>query len=506
MNISRHVLQRYIQLPESDRELRALLDDIGIEVKRVNQTETGDSVFGLELLANRGDHYCYAGIARAISGRTGADVCGPEWRTLETSDKGEVPVELASALCLGYSATLLIREPQGSTMLAAEQLAPLDAASIHSITAPIDATNLANLELGQPTHVFDADKIVGSIVVRQSVAGEMAWPLFAEESIELPAGTLVIADQEKVLAIAGVIGCEDSKATEDSTRIILESGTFDPVAVRKAGRALSIHTDSLARFERGADPSLLLIGAGRVVHLLEDCGWQVVGATTWVSNWEDPVRELSLSMQRINSFIGTELSIEDVSARLQRYGFAVAASEPELSVIVPPHRIWDVESDADIIEEILKSIGYNNTPIGLPSIERGALKSAAEQTRILAEEQLLAAGFYEVFTDGFYSRSLLERFDISAGHPLFEHVETLNSLDKGYSLLKNNTIFQAALAVARNRNDGLSAMKMYEWTRTFHPDSASANGVCSERNVLWLIACGEQRPGNWCYRYLPRDY
>ena len=101
-----------------------------------------------------------------------------------------------------------------------------------------------------------------------------------------------------------------------------------------------------------------------------------------------------------------------------------------------------MESDADIIEEILKSIGYNNTPIGLPSIERGALKSAAEQTRILAEEQLLAAGFYEVFTDGFYSRSMLERFDISAGHPLFEHVETLNSLDKGYSLLKNNTIIQ----------------------------------------------------------------
>ena len=93
----------------------------------------------------------------------------------------------------------------------------------------------------------------------------------------------------------------------------------------------------LARFERGADPSLLLIGAGRVVHLLEDCGWQVSGTTTWVSNWEDPVREFTLSMQRINSFIGTDLSIEDVSARLQRYGFAVAASEAELSVIVPPH-------------------------------------------------------------------------------------------------------------------------------------------------------------------------
>ena len=141
MNISRQVLQRYIELPESDRALRSLLDDIGIEVKRVNQTEAGDSVFGLELLANRGDHYCYAGIARAISGRTGAAVFGPEWRALETSDNGEVPVELASELCLGYSATLLIRDAQQSTPLSAEQLAPLDAASIHSITAPIDATN-----------------------------------------------------------------------------------------------------------------------------------------------------------------------------------------------------------------------------------------------------------------------------------------------------------------------------------------------------------------------------
>ena len=189
MKICAEVLDRFIALQHSGHDLRMLLDDVGLEVKRHD-----GSRFTLELLANRGDHHCYAGLAREISGRTGAPTCGPAKTVLETGSC-PIPLHLESPLCGVYTATLLERVGD-DVPLTAEDLAPLEAAEIHSLTAPVDATNLSNLELGQPTHAFDADTIVGGITIRASTEGEQAWPLFAEDKVTLPTGTLVIADDE----------------------------------------------------------------------------------------------------------------------------------------------------------------------------------------------------------------------------------------------------------------------------------------------------------------------
>ena len=226
MNISASVLSRFISLQQSGHELRMLLDDVGIEVKRFSTEQQADDLFTLELLANRGDHHCYLGVARELSGRTGATICSPQIADLTV---GECPIKvhLTSPLCGVYTATLMERTGDESPLNEA-QLAPLQAAEIHSLTAAVDASNLANLELGQPTHAFDADTIVGGIAIRASLAGEQAWPLFAEDKVELPEGTLVIADDEKILAIAGVIGCEESKTTATTTRLLLESAHFEP--------------------------------------------------------------------------------------------------------------------------------------------------------------------------------------------------------------------------------------------------------------------------------------
>ncbi len=314
MNISTHVLRQYISCPDSDKELRHLFDDVGIEVKK-----SQDGVFSVELLANRGDHYCYAGIARELSGRLGGSVCHPKISEMIVGEDGP-KVSIETELCLAYSATYL--ETKNPQELSEEILAPLIAADIHSLGAPIDATNLSNMELGQPTHVFDADTIQGTIRIRLTGEGEKAWPLFFEEKITLPSGVMVIADDEKILAIAGVIGCEESKTTPLSRRIVLESACFDPVHVRKTSRALSIHTTSVARFERGSDPSLPLGGAGRVTFLLESCGWKRVGNTTMVGTWENPNRVISLSVGSLNDFLQTECSTQEVVERLSRYGFS----------------------------------------------------------------------------------------------------------------------------------------------------------------------------------------
>ena len=494
MNLSLNVLQRHIQLNQSPKELRHLLDDIGIEVKRME--DSGDDiVYGLELLANRGDHHCYLGIAREISGRTGNRVCGPLSRVLTLGQ--EISVQNHTELCLRYTATPMSLTGERSE-LSEIDLQPLEAAGIHSLTAPVDATNLSNLEIGQPTHVFDADKIDGTIHIRLSTEGERAWLLFEEDARDIPAGTIVIADDSKILAIAGVIGCEDSKTTEETTNIIIESACFDPVSVRKTGRALGLHTDALARFERGSDPELAIVGAGRVVELLETVGWSVTGTTTQVGDWYNEHRHIGLDISALNNFLGTSLSSEDVVERLTRYGFVCeASSSTGLQVEVPTHRIWDVENAFDLYEEIAKSVGYNSIPTTLPTIDKGAVPSILEQNRDLVEETLIGSGFFEVITDGFYGRTDLEKMGLPANHMLHDHVETQNSLDKGYSLLKNNCLLQAVQAVQKNAHRGLGNLKMYEWTRTFHLDSNAANGVCTERQTLWLMAAGMEHAKTW---------
>jgi phenylalanyl-tRNA synthetase beta chain len=492
MKISAEILRRFVDLPDSGRDIRDLLDDVGIEVKK-HDPDTDN--FSVELLANRGDHHCYIGLAREISGRTGGAICRPEYTEIVCGN-GDIQVDLKTDLCSRYSATVLTLTGDASP-LTTEEMAPLDAAEIHTVSPAVDATNLSNIEFGQPTHCFDADTIVGPITIRLSTPGEKAWPLFSEEQVVVPEGSIVIADDEKILAIAGVIGCEESKTTDTTRRIILESAAFDPVAVRKASRALNIHTDSSARFERGSDASQVLIGAGRVVHLLERHGWTRTGSTQMVGNWTDERRQITINPSAVCSFIDHPLTTKEISERLLRYGFSVDEDGDQLTIIVPPHRIWDVEFPADLYEELAKSIGYNNTATNLPPVDMGALPSPSDVTKRSVEEVLLGAGFYEVFTNGFHATSLREKLGINQNHPLWSHVETTNALDRGYGLVKNNCLAQAVEAVAGNRRVGTKPIQMYEWTRTFHPNAKAANNVCSERHLLWAIADGTIEINQW---------
>lgn len=531
MKISIERMRQWVALPHAAREVRDLFDDLGLEVKRVHEQDGLGTLFTLELLANRGDHHGYHGLAREISGRTGGAVTPPPTASLTV---GAPPVPLVNEVgdaLLSYSATLLERTDAAEGLDPAE-LIPLVAAGLDPVSAPVDATNLANLEFGQPTHAFDADTVDGPIVVRFARAGEKAWPLFAPEPVVVPDGAIVIADRVKVLAIAGVIGCEESKTTASTRRVLLESATFDPVRVRKAARALNTHTDSSARFERGGDPEAPLVGAGRVAWLLERHGWRRVGATGQIGAWSDPNRWIYVTVGHLAGFLQYPLTPEEIADRLGRYGFvcvtgrdapydsrvlasrAFAESNEKprdnaLFVRVPSHRLWDVETWADLAEELARSIGYNATPSTLPAVDMGALPTDAEVARSRVDDVLVGHGFYEVFTDGFYGRDLRDKLGISESHALWHHVETQNAVDRGYSLLKNNALAQAVDAVATNLRLHTKEIRCFEWTRTFHPTfgpggepvgravGGGENGVCTERKVLWAIASGPRRSPNW---------
>jgi phenylalanyl-tRNA synthetase beta chain len=406
-------------------------------------------------------------------------------------------VRIETPLCLVYTVTELSRDEQVSE-LASDVRAPLSAADIHSINGSVDASNLTNLEIGQPTHAFDAGKIDGPIIIRLSRKGEKAWMLFTPGPVEIPEGTLVIADESKILGIAGVIGCVESSVTRFTRHILLESACFDPVAVRISSRTLNQATDAAARFMRGGDPTLPLVGAGRVAKLLEEHAGYRVGNAYVAGDWRDPQRVIEVDVARTNHFINTNMSHLEMAERLTRYGFTVEPEAGKLTVTVPPRRLWDVHFEADLAEELLKSVGYNATPITLPRVEMGALPSHEENIHARVNEILVAEGFYEIFTNSFHSRKLRERLGISERDPLWDHVEVQNSIEGDYALMRNNTIAQALDAFATNVNNKIANVKMYEWARIYMPD-------CSERSILWLLANGRDRGPSWGDKGRPAD-
>ncbi|MEQ1508286.1 MAG: phenylalanine--tRNA ligase subunit beta, partial [Myxococcota bacterium] len=445
-----------------------------------------------------------------LGGRLAAALALPEVAALDVG--AGIQVRLDSELCSVYTVTPVERRG-GRDVLDDGSVRLLAAAGIHPISAAVDATNIANLELGQPTHAFDADTIVGPITLRLSRPGERAWLLFTPEPAEVPAGTLVVADDAKILAIAGVIGCEESKATASTERLLIESATFDPVAVRKASRALRTSTDASARFERGSDPERPLVGAGRVVALLEAAGWSRSGPTVVASQWTNPGRVIPLRVDAVGEFLAVPLGADEIADRLARYGFRVRPGDPGVVLVtVPSWRLWDVEFSADLYEELAKSLGYDTTPEVLPPIGHGALPSPAEVRKARAEEVLLGYGFYEVLTDGFYGRNVIAQLGLDEAHPLFAHVETTNALERAYSLLKNNALHQAIEAVAVNERRRKPDVKLYEWTRTFHPRgdvigerSGPDRSPCTERRLLWMVVAGRDRPKAWQDTSRPAD-
>jgi len=173
--------------------------------------------------------------------------------------------------------------------------------------------------------------------------------------------------------------------------------------------------------------------------------------------------------------------------------------------------LWEVSLQADLVEDVLRSVGYDAVPTALPSVGAGSLPSAAEVRRVQADEVLVGQGFHEVFTDGFYGRQVLDLLGLEEGHPLHAHVHTTNALDRAYALLKNNALHQAIEAVAANERRRVSDVALFEWTRTFHPVPHPAGAPdptappCREHKILWAVVAGRDRPKAWEDKSRPAD-
>ncbi len=362
--------------------------------------QLNDLMFTLKLTPNRSDCLSIKGIAREVAALTGSALCNPPIAEVAATIAAQASVNIqAEQACPRYCARLI----QGVNAQATTpewMVQRLQRSGLRSISAIVDITNYVLLEMGQPMHAFDADRLKGEIQVRWAKAGEQI-ALLNEQTLTLAEDILVIADQQGPVAFAGVMGGANSAVSDSTSNIMLESAFFTPDAIAGKGRRFSISTDSSYRFERGVDFMQTRAAMERASALvLEICGGQageIVEKTATL-----PARaQVTLRLAKLNSILGITLDSDLVSQQLTRLGFDFQQHGDSFVVQAPSYR-FDIEREEDLIEEIARLYGYQHIPAITPAGHLAMLPASEQQKPALALAQILVAnGYQEVVTYSF---------------------------------------------------------------------------------------------------------
>jgi phenylalanyl-tRNA synthetase beta chain len=432
----------------------------------------GEVVFEIEVTPNRPDAMSLLGIAREVSAFTGGALRPPRSQPAEggdaASDLASVAIEDEHG-CPRYLG-LVVTGLDGAATSPAPAQRRLTAAGIRPISAIVDATNYALMVTGHPMHAFDLDVLGGNrIVVRRARAGEVLITIDGVER-DLDPDDLVIADAERAVALAGIMGGSDSEVSESTSRVLLESAYFEPTSVLRTSKRHGLRSEASARFERGADPNAVPEAARLAAALMQEWAGGTV-APGAIDVYPSPVEPgaLSLRPERARLVLGMSLEASEMVDALNRLGFEAAEDDGVIGVTVPTRRP-DVTAEEDLIEEIARHIGFeripSRVPRGLP--EGGAL---TREQRLLREVRglLTGAGLWEAYTSSLIGPADLDRMAYPEGHAARNVLALTNPLIVDESLLRPSLLPGLVAAVARNAARRNLTTRFFEIGRCFQP-------------------------------------
>ncbi len=482
---------RELGLAEAASGLWELPEDapLGRDLRQFLQLE--DAIIDVDLTPNRADCLSIEGIAREVALLNKIDWCPLSVSAVAADETATLPIDIANEAALACPRYLgrLIKgiNPDASTPLWMQER--LRRSGIRSISAIVDITNYVMLELGQPLHAFDADKLQGGIQVRFGRQGEKLV-LLDDQEVELNEDVLIIADEADPLALAGIMGGKPSAVTGATQNIFLECAFFSPEAIMGKARRFGLHTDSSHRFERGVDPNLQSRAIERASALiLQIAGGQAGPVNEKVCEQHLPQRPLiELRSQRIEALLG--LSIEDAEADdiLKRLGMTLE-KESGVWKVRPPSFRFDIAIEADLIEELARVYGYNNLPVrslAFPTPLQSAPESRLPLDRI--KDVLVDRGFQEVITYSFVDASLQEKLT-----PDFEAIPLLNPLSSEVAVMRT-TLWAGLLNVAQyNFNRQQRRIRLFESGMRFYRQK----GEIRQDKYLAGLATGTVLPEQW---------
>ncbi|MAD00833.1 phenylalanine--tRNA ligase subunit beta [Pseudomonas abyssi] len=449
-----------------------------------------DAIIEVDLTPNRGDCLSIAGLAREVGANYGAEVCRVKVEPVAAVHEEVRPVELfASEACPRYLGRV-IRNVDLSRATPLWMVERLRRSDIRSIDAVVDITNYVMLELGQPMHAFDLAEIKGGIRVRLAEEGEPLVLLDGQE-ISLRADTLVIADHERPLAMAGIMGGEHSGVSENTRDLFLESAFFDTIAIAGKARGYSLHTDSSHRFERGVDWQLQREAIERATALiLEIVGGEPGPVIEAVEQGALPsLKQITLRNDRITQMLGMQMGEADVVGYLSGLGLGVTAiGNGQWQIDVPSHR-FDISIEVDLIEELARLYGYNRLPVSAPTAALSlAGKPEARGELTVLRRLLVARGYHEAITYSFIEPGLSKQFE-----PEIEPLALANSISSDMAVMRPSLWPGLSKAAQYNQNRQQSRVRLFETGQRFIP---GAHGLLQEV-MLSGIVTGSRQPEGW---------
>lgn len=462
---------------------------LGEDFRRYLQLD--DAVIELDLTPNRGDCLSIQGVAREIGVLTSTDVSAPAIEAVAASCKDALSVDLAAAdYCPRYAGRVIRGvDLQAQTPLWMRE--KLRRADIRCIDPVVDTTNYVMIELGQPLHAFDLAKLSGDIIVRRAQAGE-SLTLLDDSQQTLDSDMLVIADQQQALALAGIMGGNDSAVSAETVDIFLESAFFVPHQHAGIARKLGLHTDASHRFERGVDSQLQVRAIERATQLLlaivgGEAG-PVTLAETVDQSAEEEGRTVVLRQSQIQRVLGFAIPAERVVEMLQRLDLSPQPIEGGWQVSVPSHR-FDIAIEADLLEELARIYGYDQLPVEPPTLAMQFTEKPESQLPLLRlKQQLLATGYREAITYSFIDAELQRHFDADA-----EPVTLLNPIASDMATMRSSLLPGLVEAVKYNLNRQQTRLKLFESGLSFQ----SVDGQLQQRARLAGALVGPRRVESW---------
>ncbi|MEJ5286948.1 MAG: Phenylalanyl-tRNA synthetase beta chain [Candidatus Kapaibacterium sp.] len=460
-----------------------------------------DVVFEIGITPNRGDCLSHLGIARELSAYFEIPLRIPFFEMKENSDVNIsqfVSVEiLDTEKCPRYSAKLIKNVKVGeSPSWLKSKLILLGLRPINSI---VDVTNYVMMELGQPLHAFDFDKLaLNKIIVRTASEGEKFVTLDGKERI-LDSSMLMICDGEKPVAIGGVMGGENSEITSDTRNVLLESAFFNPASIRRTSKKLGLSSESSYRFERGVDYDNVVFALNRAANLIAYLGnGELVSGNIDVYPNKIPRKFVSFRFERARNVIGADISNETMVNYLVHLGFKIADQKLGKVVFeVPSHR-FDVEQEIDLIEEVARFFGYDKIPEDRSfSITFSGDKYKTEldipPIRKDVKNYFIARGFVEILTQNLYNPKKMGIFNSS------EYIELENPLGEEYSIMRPSILPSMLEVVKLNLNVGKKDLRLFEIGKEFRKDPKANKFIegIEEREVLCIGLSGLAFPFQW---------
>ncbi|WP_455913016.1 phenylalanine--tRNA ligase subunit beta [Pseudomonas syringae] len=482
--------QAELQVGEGNDGLMELPADAPVGQDVRVYLELDDASIEVDLTPNRGDCLSVAGLAREVGALYDAVVTRPQVAVVPAVHDEVRPVDvIASAACPRYLGRV-IRNVDLSRPTPLWMVERLRRSDVRSIDAVVDITNYVMLELGQPLHAFDLAEINGGIRVRMAEEGEKLVLLDGQE-VSLRADTLVIADHQRALAIAGVMGGEHSGVSATTRDIFLESAFFDQIAVAGKARSYGLHTDASHRYERGVDWQLAREAMERATGLLlEITGGEAGPVIETVSDQHLPsVEPIILRAERIEQMLGMKMDAAEIERLLTALGLTVAphASE-QWRVEVPSHR-FDITLEVDLIEELARLHGYNRLPVRYPQARLAPQPRAEAQSDLPALRRLLVArGYQEAITYSFIDQKWFELFS-----PGVEPLLLANPISADMSAMRSSLWPGLVKSLQHNLNRQQDRVRLFESGLRF---VGQLEGLKQEPMLAGVI-CGSRLPEGW---------